>query len=190
MRWLFCLGFLAAGCATDQVQTDWDNQTDFTKVHTFAWATVEKPLKGDPRLDNPLLDQRIKQAVDEALALKGYQKVKDNPDVWLNYNTSIQQKVDVTSFSTPYVSPAPRVVRGEIYYDYGWSHWGGTDTFVDQYEEGTLVIDVADAKTKKLIWRGTVSSIVQEANKPPEKRDERVREAVNRVLAGFPPTNK
>jgi hypothetical protein len=71
---------------------------------------------------------------------------------------------------------------------YGWGWWGfaGTETYVDQYEQGTLILDVIDAGSNKLIWRGSAAARVVD-DKTPEERTRRVNEAVEKILERFPP---
>ena len=68
----------------------------------------------------------------------------------------------------------------------GW-RWGGfgeTQTTVENYRVGTLVLDLYDAKNKQLIWRGTSSDTL--SNKP-EKNEKNLDKAVDKMLKDFPP---
>ena len=67
---------------------------------------------------------------------------------------------------------------------YGWAR--SAEVTVDQYDEGTLILDVIDSCTEKLIWRGMAIDRVEFSARP-EQRDERVRLAVEKMLASFPP---
>jgi len=167
---------LWAGCSTVQVQTDWNPSTDFSKLHSYAWLT-ERPLQtGDPRFDNPLVDQRIRSATAETLATKGFAPAPQaSADFLMAYLITSQQKTDV---NTVYES-----------YGYGMRGFGGPGyarTYVTQYELGTLILDVLDPKTKTLVWRGSGSAVLSET-RTPEERDKRVRAAVQEILAKFPP---
>jgi hypothetical protein len=57
---------------------------------------------------------------------------------------------------------------------------------VDQYDEGTFLLDIVNSQTKKLIWRGTAMDTVQKSDSP-EKREERMNKAVTDMLQKFPP---
>ncbi len=167
---------LCVGCATVQVETDWNPGTDFSKLHSYAWLT-EQPLKtGDARFDSPLVDQRIRSATAETLAAKGFVTASQaSADFLMAYMITSQQKTDVNT-----------IYEG---YGYGYGGWGGPGyarTYVTQYELGTLILDVLDPKTKTLVWRGSGSAVLGEALTP-EDRDRRVREAVEEILAKFPP---
>ena len=75
---------------------------------------------------------------------------------------------------------------------YGYSpegrYWGRGGFSVYQYEEGTLVLDLIDAKSRDLIWRGAAKADVEVATTP-EKRDKLIQAAVHKILENFPPTN-
>lgn len=164
--------------------SDWDTSANFGTLRTFSWAPGQQPLTGDPRIDNnSLLDQRVRQAVDTVLVSRGYQKTDSAPDFWVSYSAAIESKINAFSvpsygYSTPYIDP-----YGGVRYNYsGWN--GGTS--ITQYDEGTLIIDIADAKTKRLIWRGSVSDVV-DPSRPPAKRQQIIDQAISKAFAEFPP---
>ena len=122
--------------------------------------------------------------MDRTLQANGFRKVSTAPDFWVGYHAAIEGKLDVTTIDTPYFAPTGAdIMRGG--YHGAWAY-GGSQTFVTQYEEGTLLLDIVDSQTKKLIWRGTVSAVV-DADAEPEKRKARIQEAVQKALADFPP---
>ena len=73
----------------------------------------------------------------------GFKRSK-TPDFRVALHTGQQSKVRVTDYG----------------YGYGVGRWGGGGLDVYQYQEGTLILDVVDAKTKKLMWRGTAIGVV------------------------------
>lgn len=171
---LLALG-LASGCSSVQVESDWNPSIDFARLHSYAWLE-EGPLHtGDPRFDNALLDGRIRQATDRTLAAKGYAKAPhDSADFLVAYQVTAEKKVDLVT-----------IYDG---YGYGWRGWGGgvARTYATEYQVGTLLLDVLDPKTKLLVWRGSGSDVLRES-RTPEERDRLVQEAVQKILAQFPP---
>lgn len=166
---LLCL----SGCATFRVQTDYDPAVDFTRLRTYSWQPRSERTDADPRINNDLLDARVRNAVDRVLQARGYQPVSDEtPDFNVAYIVTIDTKTDVHSIPV----------------SYGWGWWGmmGTETYVDRYEQGTLLLDVIDASTNKLVWRGSAAARVVE-DETPEERTRRVNEAVEKILERFPP---
>ena len=164
---------LALGCSSLRVNVDYDPNEDFSAYRTFTWFPREQRAQGDYRADSPLVDARIRKAVERELAARGYRKVEDrNPDFFVAFFLSVEDKIDVYT-----------VNRG--YYDY----WGYgvmlPETRVSQYEEGTLVIDIADARKKQLTWRGIGQGRLRR-NPTPEQVTQDVDAAVKEILARFP----
>ncbi len=188
-RGLWILGFVLAGCATMSVNSDWDTRADFSKLRTYAWTSESQPRTQDPRLNNTLLDSRIRNAIDQTLSDRGYQKIPTGtPDFQVSYQAAIEKKMDVTQVSMPYQMPYTTVSGGVVRVNPMWNVHGRTDTFVTQYDEGTLLLDVVDPKTNSLIWRGTAKKAIDEKSTP-EKREANIRKAVQKILAGFPPVS-
>ncbi len=167
---------LAVGCSSFRVTTDFDPQTNFQQLQGYAWlATVRKP-SDDPRLHNSLVDGRVRAAVDSELASKGYSKTSASSATFLvTYYLSLQNKIDVQTIYSSYG-----------YGHRGWSQSVATDTYVTEYEEGTLLLDILDSKGGDLLWRGSASARVRESSSP-EEREARIRDAVAAILEKFPP---
>lgn len=185
---LMILGVFAAGCATVSVNSDYDTKADFSKLRTYAWESESQPAVGDPRIDSSLLNSRIRTAVDQTLSSRGFQKVETGtPDFKVAYLMAVEEKMDVTQVSTPYYSPYG--VYGTASINSTWNMGGGVDTFVTQYEEGTLLLDVVDPKTNALIWRGSGKKAIDE-NADSAKREANINKAVQKILAEFPPVSR
>lgn len=168
---------LLVACASVRVNVDFDPNEDFSAYRTFTWLPAPTRPSGDYRIDNPLLDKRIREAVERGLAEKGYRKVVDRyPDFYVAYRLSIEQKIDVYTVNRGYVD----------YWGY-YASW--PETRVSQYDEGTLVLDVADAHEKQLTWRGVAIGRVRR-NPTPEQTTRDVDEAVAEILERFPPEQK
>jgi hypothetical protein len=181
------LAAASAGCAPFSVRTDYDPSTPFASMKRYDWEPRAKRLSEaprDPRIDNELVDSRVRRAVDATLVEKGYvlapadSKAGAKPDFRVNYFIAIEPKFDVHAIPN--------------YYGYGLGWWGGpayADVYVDQYEMGTLFIDVISPATNTLVWRGSASArLVPDLT--PEERETRIQEAVRAVLAKFPPPEK
>lgn len=174
---LTCFAVSLVGCSTFRVSTDYDPQTDFQQLQGYSWlATVRQP-GDDPRLHNSLVDARVRAAVDRELAAKGYSKAGGSSGNFVvTYYLGLQDKIDVRTIHTGYG------------YGYGsWYHGTGRETMVDQYEEGTLLLDILDAEGGDLLWRGSASARVSESSSP-EEREKRIQDAVAAILAEFPPS--
>ncbi len=168
------------GCSGIEVSQDYDVAADFTNLKTFDWYLAKQKKTGDLRVDNLLLDSRIRKAVDRLLAQKGYQKISQGtPDFYVGYKYAIFTRIG-----------SERVSTG-IGFGFGGSgSFGaigiGTGNEVREYDEGMLVIDITDTKNGKLLWRGTSTRRVSRHSNP-EKITKKVNENVEKILAQFPP---
>ena len=179
---LYLVLFLSA-CAT-QSNYDYLASADFGKYKSYAWVTVDKESKESQRAKNPLVDKRIIEAIDNALGAKGLRKVSDNPDTLVNYHVSVSAQEQQ--------QPRGRVSIGTSRYGHGSSVGfgvsmpvGGTRT----YKEGTLVIDLLDAKSKDLLWQGWGARTVSQ-DTDPERLSALINEVVAEILANYPPAKK
>jgi len=167
---------LAAGCSSMEFNHDWDRDANFSSYSTYAWLNVPTNTVGGSvktaRTKNTLLDKRIKSAVDREMKAKGLTVDTESPDLLAAYHVGVEDKVNVTDWGYRYS------------YDY-WG-WGGRNIDVYQYTEGTLIVDLIDAQTKELVWRGAATATLDE-NPSPEKADARIQQAVEGILANYPP---
>ena len=146
---------------------DFDRATDFSKFKTFAW------VKGTPAPE-PFLDKRIVASIESRLAARALTRAGANPDVYVLYHVVLGVQKSVTGFGS---SAAP----------FGWH--GGLDTFdarLNDVPVGALVIDLANASTRELVWRGVGMSEI-DLDAKPDKRDAAIDKAVEKILKNYPP---
>lgn len=166
------VGSVLAGCSSVSYNSDFDPQLDFTSYETYAWLEPADEQATRGRGPSPLVEKRIVSEIDEALDAKGFRKATSRPpDFLVNFLVTTQQKIDFDSY---YV--------GWGYY--GW--YGGTQVSARQWTEGTIIIDVIDAKSKELAWRGWATAAVDPDIRQ-EERNRRIREVVQGTLKPFPP---
>jgi hypothetical protein len=173
---LFCF-MVVMGCATVNVTYDYDPSIDFEALKTFAW--MKHPKESNKY---ELVAKHIRYAVERELGGKGLQKEPDKPDVLVILHGSTEEKVDIEAWG--YSS-------GRFYREgrYGGRsdemRRGGIDVY--EYQEGTVILDMVDNKTKELIWRSTAMGIVESYASATERR-KRIAEMVSEMLADFPPS--
>ncbi len=181
-----CLGLMTA-CSSVSVSTDYDKDQAFSSLKTYRWHPAESKVKSsDARIVNPIMDARIKGAIDKQLALQGFNKQSPQSDFIVNYSVTTQDKVDFDTYNT-YSGFGP---------GWGWhgsyGHRGmnigmsSTQTVAKTYQKGTLVIDIINSKNNKLIWRGLGSKKLPSTSSA-EQMDELISLVVNSILAHFPP---
>jgi hypothetical protein len=165
-----CLMFVFMNCSPVSVKYDYDRQANFSTMQTFDW--MPKPAKVRAKTRS-LMDKRIKNAVNGQLVSKGF-KQSSNPDFVIAYHTGVKDKIDVQTWGYTYAG------RGR------YRGWGGTHVDVQQYKQGTLVLDIIDDKSKELIWRGIATGALPK-NPNPEDIENKINDVVEKVLENFPP---
>ncbi|WP_281237791.1 DUF4136 domain-containing protein [Flavobacterium praedii] len=162
--------FIVASCDTVKVYSDYDKSADFTQYKTYAFMK-----SGIDKVEISDLDKRrILNAIDQQLQTKGMTK-SETPDLLINIFTKSREQVSVNQFNAGY--------------GYGWG-WGwnpymyGGQTYVSSSTEGTLYIDLIDAKKKELIWQGEGTGTL---TKDMDRKDEIINNIVTQILAQYPP---
>jgi hypothetical protein len=160
---LLVAGKLSAG----QVKTDYDRNADFGQYKTYSWEQV--------KTHDPLDVDRIKNSVNAALSAKGWTQVDSGGDVSV-------MAVEITRNQQTL----------NTYYDgfgggWRWRGFGGmgeATTTTETYKVGTLVVDLFDAKTKHLIWRGNSSDTLSNNS---DKNIQNMDKDVEKMFKNFPP---
>jgi len=168
-----------SACATLRVGSDYDRSANFTSYRTFTWM----PPRTNPyESPNPLVVQRAHDAIEAALTAKGYQLVSDQAaaDFIVDFTIGSRERTDIRSYPAPYAGPW----FGGYSYWWGAPYWG-SEVDVRQYKEGTLSIDIFDGHTHRPVWHGWAHKELTRADI--EHSAGSIREAVNSVLAQFPP---
>jgi hypothetical protein len=151
-----------------EVQTDYDHHVDFSNYKTYSWAKVET--------SNSIWDGRVKDAVDKELQSKGLSQVPSGGDV------------AIVAVGTTREKPTLETFYNGGFGGWGWRGFGDTaTTTVENYKEGTLVVDMFDPNTKKLLWRGTSSDTLSDK---PEKNEKKLEKGVDKMFKDFPPKAK
>jgi hypothetical protein len=154
------LAALTAGVVYAQhVTTDSDPAAPFATYKTYAWTPGTASAVS-------LTEQRIHEGVNAQLQGKGMTQVDSNPNVFV--------ATHVTTHAVPQV-----IADG-----FGpWGFGGGMAT-VQTYTEGTLVVDLYDATTRKMVWRGVATATVSDK---PEKNAVKIDKSLAKLFARYPP---
>ncbi|MFT5704751.1 MAG: hypothetical protein ACI8SK_000704 [Shewanella sp.] len=183
---VFSLSALSA-CSSMKSSSDYDPAANFSDIKTFAW--VQQKSQDDSYHLDGLMDQRVRAAVDNQLALKGLKLTNpETADVLVNYLTKVNKKINVDTFNTNYGYNPYGYGYNPYGYGYGWgmSPAMNTQTTVREYEVGTLILDMVDRASGRLIWRGTVSDTIKNEDNPAERVGV-VNKAVSSMLMDYPP---
>ena len=162
---------LMISCSSVRVATDYDTKVDFNQYKTFAFYKTGIDKANISDLDK----KRIMRAIEAELLTKGMAK-SSNPDVLVSLFTKSRERVNITDNNWGYG------------YGWGWNPWmwnGANRLNVNQYTEGTLFLDIIEAKNKELIWQGIGTGALRVSNV--EKREARIKEFVGEIMAKYPP---
>ncbi len=149
---------LPIAAASQKVDVRWQRGTDFAKYETYAW------MDGRRAPDN-LSHQRIVSAVENELAIKGWWREDQAPDLYLSYYASVVDEVTIE-------------------YAYRTDWYDDASVTVHRIHEGTLLLDMVDAAENELLWRGIV---VRALTDNPRRNDSKINDTVRRMLGRFPP---
>jgi hypothetical protein len=156
-------GKLSAG----EVKTDYDRNADFGQYKTYSWEKV--------KTKDPLDVDRIKNSVNAALAAKGWSQVDSGGDVSLVAVEITRNQQTLNTFYDGFGG------------GWRWRGFGGlgeATTTTETYTVGTLVVDLFDAKTKQLVWRGSsTDTLSNNSNKNIQNMDK----DVEKMFKNFPP---
>ncbi|MEZ4703066.1 MAG: DUF4136 domain-containing protein [Rhodothermales bacterium] len=167
---------------TKYITYDYDAETDFSHYASFDWLAPPGHIE-DPLISYPSMALTIKKSIERELIGKGFDKVDEDPDFYVVYHASVERQL-TRSYIDTWGYYYPRYHRYPRYRRYPPVAWGFV--YVDAYEEGTLVIDIVDAGTNELVWRGSARGAVGD----PVLARSRIDEAVSRILAPFPPIGR
>ena len=154
------LGLTATSAMAQEVVVDHDKTADFSKCATYAWA------KGQPA-DNPLVDKRIVEAIDGALAREGWKETQERPGCYVMYQASVKEE------------------RGLRAWGSGGRFRGGLATVdVTTVRKGMLIVDIGDAGSQQLIWRGVARDTLSDK---PEQNQKKLAKVTEKMFKDFPP---
>lgn len=158
---------ISAACAPITVTSYTGQDVDIRAYRTFAWERVDSGVPGDPRLDNnTFFHEYLRSAIDRQLVSRGYEPTTLRPDVFVHYHASARQEVSVS---------------GE-----DWTIFRCRDCRVEVYDAGTLLVDLTDARTGALVWRGVAESGLAGAVADQTRMEAAIERVVERVFAQLP----
>jgi hypothetical protein len=159
----------ATASFAQQVKTDYDRSADFSQYKTYSWEKVQT--------QNPLWVGRIKDAVNADLAAKGWTQVASGGQVAIVAMEVTKNQQTLNTFYDGFGG------------GWGWRRFGGggfgdATTTTENYKVGTLCVDLFDANSKNLIWRGSASDTLSDKS---EKNIKNLDKGVQQMFDHFPP---
>ena len=129
----------AVGCASIRAGSYIERNIDLAQYRTYEWGPADALPTGDPRLDqNPFFQDHVQGAIERGLASKGFGRTSEGaPDLLIHYHASVSQRIDLSRLDR----------AGSCYTE-------DCQVRVVEFDAGTLVVDILDARTGRLVWRG------------------------------------
>jgi hypothetical protein len=167
---------LSACAARMTVGSHVERGLDLSRYKTFDWGPADALPTGDPRLDqNPFFKDRVQGAVEKGLLAKGLRLPEAGlPDLLIHYHAHISKRIDLKNI--------------DHVYGYGYCSQPGCPSDTVQYEAGTLVLDIVETQTHRLIWRGWAQNSVADMLEDQDVMARTIDEAVARMLLRLPAT--
>lgn len=169
------LALASTAAFAQDVKTDYDKAANFAAIKTFN-------AKIATSWNNQISEKRVLDEITQALTEKGWKSVDANPDALVLLHGATEKQKSLNTFYS-----------GGGYGGYGYRGWGGmggmgtATTTTSEYIVGTLVVDIFDAKTKGLMFRGTATD---ELSDKPEKNAKKLQKASDKLFKDFPPGSK
>ncbi len=170
---LVAASMFLAGCALPiQTGADFKSGVDLGRYSSFRWDEPDQRPVGDPRLEqNPFFVQRLHNSIEWELARRGIHFNESSDELTVHHHATIRNRIEV------YTADRNAGYTSTEY---------GKGTQVVQFEEGTFLIDIANAETNEILWRGWAQLNIEQALRDPELMREQVDEALRRMFAQFP----
>jgi len=162
------------GCSSLSVHHDIDKNANFAAYKTFVWVESTDTTSGEDGEESPPRSSEselIRSLTNKLLAEKGLKLDPDHPDIFVTSHSGEERKIDVTG-------------QG---YSYGGEYTGWQDAGIGlyAYKEGTLIIDLVDARTKNLVWRGVAQGVMLGGSK--RERNKMITKALEEMFKKYPP---
>ncbi len=168
-----------AGCASGpDVRADYDKSADFGKYRTFGFVAQSSP-DGSGEFRSLAL-QMLQNAAAREMEARGYRPA-ENPDLVINFNGKLEEKVDIESTPAPYYG-AGWGYRG--WYGAPYGGYGGTEVTTRRYNVGTLVMDIVDREQRQVVFQGGLSDVVTKEMQA--NREATINAAVAQIFARYP----
>ncbi len=183
---------LLASCSSIQVTNNWDQKLDFKQFKTFSLYPWDKQ---NDSIVNDYDKETITAAIMSEMQLRGYKHVEKGGDLIVSTFVTLQNKTDYQAYTNHYGGYAGYGGGWGYYnspwaygYGYGPGYYGGTTTITSvNYVQGTLIIDIFELKSKKLVWEGIGTGTVDDNL---AARDRNLPKYISHIFRRFPVAKK
>ena len=166
----FCLLFAALNCSPSlTVKDDYDPEIQFDRIYTWYWLKDSPTQLAVAEADQATreVDSMVRRVIEDEMMKKGLTRVETNPDIEVTYHIGLTGEYGSINWDRNYLE---QVKNAEVYKSSG----------------GVIIVDVIDARTDRLIWRGTGTGAVN-VDPTPEMVQKNVTRAIKKIMDKFPP---
>lgn len=166
---ILIIAILLNACSSTKVLSDIDKGADFDSYKTYAWSSVEDPMKEDyPQYDNSLNRKRWKNAIDAAMQNEGYVMKEENVDLQVDFHVQFEHNA----------------IIDHEYHEGQRNYYEQIDqTSVYQYDEGIMTIHLVDLVQEQVVWQGVSTRILDISLL--ENADANIQKTVNKIFKKF-----
>lgn len=182
------LAIALAGCSSWDFKTDYAPSAHFDAYRTFAWHPKGVNMPDNPRFNSRMIEDRIRIAVGKTLADKGLTLVAsaEDADLLITFHAAVDREMSLSTINSWY---GYGYYRGYPYYG-GWGS-GASTTYVNQWDQGTLIVDLIQNEIGGdddfLVWRGAASGAVGETRRSPAESQAFIDGILANMFANYPP---
>ena len=165
---LFIVLLLLSACSSLKVTQHYDEEADFSKYKAFFM------LPPDPSIDihvNRYDKELLLRSIADEMKSRGYTQNEASGDLSVNMFVILDDKTGITNYTSFYTMGG-----WGYYYPFGYGYGGGNYQYT--ITKGTLIIDVFDHRSKKLLWQGVGIGTVEEDQLRRQKNLPRVVEKI------------
>jgi len=168
---------LISSCAINpKIHSDYNRSIDFNQYQSFGFYEQVNTEHGY----ETLITQYLKKITIAEMTKRGLTFAEQNPDLLINFHTNVEQKQKI------YKVPRYDYVGYYAYrmHRYYYEPWPEYQIQIDNYEEGTLNIDMIDRKSTKMVWEGIAVGRLTKKDK--ENIQSTIENAVVEIFTLFP----
>lgn len=175
---LYCsvVALVTLACNPIYVSYDYDKDVDFQRFQSYSWMDIPKTEPqnaAEAARSSPLVAKRIRSNIDDQLVAKGLSRVDEGSDLLVVYHLGAKQMIEIQQNNYS-----------------GMSMWAdsrvGGHAKVDHITEGMIIIDLLDAPSKQLVWRG-IAENARKDDAPIDEIYKTIDRAITKVFEKYPP---
>ena len=150
---------VAASAFAVEVKSDYDRSFDLQKLRSFKFSNQSQRPAKDALANNDLAAKRVRNALENNLGALGIAQ-QEHADFEVAYYATVDKQAQITTSGRP--------------------RWGAGTVWIDEYLQGTAIIEFRDAKSGELVWRGYVTGTVD-----PDKSEEKINKGIKKLVERF-----